>query len=188
MDDRLVTLEQKVSQLSSAVTALPILSEATVRVKLLSPPVAAIAMGGITALALVTAWHRRILSLAWIISLGGLAATLLFLAALGPVTPFGFYLAFLGVFTLWMGYTLDWIWLRWPVAFVADLCVLGMAGSFVGVWQRDGAGAVMVLQPVIFAAYLVSIAARTIGRSRDVIPFEVVLTMVLDDQAWLAAG
>ena len=52
MDDRLVTLEQKVSPLSSAVTALPILSEATVRVKLLSPPVAAIAMGGITALAL----------------------------------------------------------------------------------------------------------------------------------------
>ncbi len=36
-----------------------------------------------------------------------------------------------------------------------------------------------MLQLVIFAGYLVSIAARTLWRSRDVIPFEVVQTMAL---------
>ncbi len=166
---------------ATTLIAFPILWEATVRehVKLLSPAAAALSMGGVTALALVVAWHRRIQSLAWIISMGGLAATLLFLLALGPSTPFGFYLAFLGVFTLWMGYTLDWIWLRWPVAFVADICVLAMAEYVTGAFHRDGAGAVMVLQLVIFAGYLVSIAARTLWLSRDVIPFEVVQTMAL---------
>ncbi len=106
-------------------------------------------------------------------------ATLLFLTALGPVPSFGFYLAFLGVVALWMGYTLDWIWLRWPIAFVADLCLLVMAGSVTGVWQREGAGAVMVLQLAMFAGYLISIAVRTLWRSRDVIPFEVVQTVAL---------
>ncbi len=37
----------------------------------------------------------------------------------------------------------------------------------------------MVLQLAIFAGYLISIAARTLWRSRDVIPFEVVQTIAL---------
>ncbi len=164
-----------------ALIAFPILWEATVRenVKLLSPGAAALAMGGVTTVALAVAWLRRIQDLAWIVSIGGLVATLLFLTALGPIPSFGFYLAFLGVGALWMGYTLDWIWLRWPIAFVADLCLLVMAGAVTGVWQREGAGAVMVLQLVMFAGYLISIAVRTLWRSRDVIPFEVVQTVAL---------
>jgi hypothetical protein len=57
--------------------------------------------------------------------------------------------------------------------------VLVMAGSVIGVWKREGADEVMVLQLVIFAGYLISIAARTLWRSRDVIPFEVVQTIAL---------
>ena len=164
---------------ATALVAFPILWEATVRVKLLSPTMAALSMGGVTALALFVAWRRRVQALAWIISLGGLVATMFFLPVLGPATSFGFYLAFLGVVTLWMGYSLDWIWLRWPVAFVADVCVLAMAVTVTGASQRQRAGEVMVLQLAIFAGYLVSIAARTLWRSRDVIPFEVVQTLAL---------
>jgi hypothetical protein len=99
---------------ATAFIAFPILWEAAIRVDpvLLSPTGAALSMAGVTTLALVVAWLRRVQAVAWIISMGGLLATLLFLTALGPVTPFGFYLAFLGVATLWMGYSLDWIWLR----------------------------------------------------------------------------
>lgn len=164
---------------ATAVIAFPILWEA-LRNSLLSPERAALLMAVVTGLALAVAWRRRIQSLAWIMVASGLAATLLFLLVVPwPPTPFGFYLAFLGVATLWMGYSLDWIWLRWPVAFVADVTVLAMAGSVTGVWQRAGAPSVMVLQLVLFAAYLVSFAARTLWRSRDVIPFEVVQTAAL---------
>jgi hypothetical protein len=54
-----------------------------------------------------------------------------------------------------------------------------MAAAVTGTWQREGASGVMLLQLVLFGAYLVSIAARTIWRSRDVIPFEVVQTLAL---------
>ncbi len=164
---------------ATALIAFPILWEATVRVKLLTPRGAALAMAGVTALALAVAAMRRIQSLAWIISIGGLVAALLMLAATGPDTSFGFYLTFLGVCTLWLGYSLDWIWLRWPVALVADVCVLLLVGSVVGPWHTSDPGAVMGLQLVMFAGYLISIAARTLWRSRDVVPFEVVQTVAL---------
>ncbi len=164
---------------AAAFIAFPILWEATVRVKLLSPAESAAAMAAVTALAFLVAAVRRIQSLAWIISLAGLLAALLSFAAMGPEPAFGFYLAFLGVCTLWLGYSRDWIWIRWPVAFVADASVLLMIGSVVGAWHKGSPGAVMALQLTMFAGYLVSIAARTLWRSRDVVPFEVVQTVAL---------
>ena len=163
----------------AALIAFPILWEATISFHLLSPAAAAVAMTGFTALALAVAWRRRLQALAWITTIAGVCAAPLFMLALGPILPFGFYLAFLGVVTLWMGYSLDWIWLRWPVAFVVDLTVVIMTASVTGVWQREGASGVMLLQLVLFGGYLVSIAARTIWRSRDVIPFEVIQTLAL---------
>ena len=117
-----------------------------------------------------------------------LVAVVAFMGVLGPVAPFGFYLAFLGIVTLWMGYSLDWIWLRWPVAFVADLSVVVMAASVTGAWHRPGAGLVMQVQLTLFAAYLASIAVRTLWRSRDVVPFEVVQTLALLVVAWGGAA
>ncbi len=165
---------------ATALIAFPILWEAAVRVKLLTPAETALAMAAVTALALVVAAMRRIQSLAWIITLAGLVAALLLLAAVEPSDiSLGVYLAFLGVWTLWLGYSLDWIWLRWPVAFVADCYVLFVAGSVVGPWHKGDPGAVMALQLVMFAGYLISIAARTLWRSREVVPFEVVQTGAL---------
>jgi hypothetical protein len=163
----------------AALIAFPILWEATISFHLLSAGEAAMAMTVVTSLALAVAWQRRLQPLAWITTVAGLLAAPLFMLALGPIVPLGFYLAFLGVVTLWMGYSLDWIWLRWPVAFVVDLTVAVMAGSVTGVWHREGAGGVMLLQLTLFGAYLASIAARTIWRSRDVIPFEVLQTLAL---------
>ncbi len=163
----------------AALIAFPILWEATVSFHLLTAEGAALAMTAVTSLALAVAWRRRLQPLAWVITVAGLLAAPLFMLALGPVVPFGFYLAFLGVVTLWMGYSLDWIWIRWPVAFVVDLTVVIMAGAVTGVWQREGASGVMLLQLTLFAGYLVSIAARTIWLSRHVIPFEVLQTLAL---------
>ncbi len=166
--------------IATTLIAFPILWEAAVRVKLLTPAATAVAMAAVTALAFLVAAARRIQSLAWIVTLGGVVTALLLLLAVEPPDiSLGFYLAFLGVSTLWLGYSLDWIWLRWPVAFIADGYVLLIAGSVVGPWQKGSPGAVMALQLAMFAAYLISIAARTLWRSRDVVPFEVVQTVAL---------
>lgn len=164
---------------ATALIAFPILWEATVRFGLLTAPLAVLAMVGITSLGVAVAWTRRLEGLAWIVVVAGLLAAMAFMLALGPVVALGAYLGFLGIVTLWMGYSLDWIWLRWPVAFVLDFTVLVMAASVTGPWQRQGASSVIWLQLSVFGAYLVSIAARTLWRSRDVIPFEVVQTLAL---------
>ena len=163
---------------ATALIAFPLLWEATTKFHLLSPAGAAVAMALVTATAMTVAWRQRIQSVAWIITSAGLLAALLFMAV-GPAVPMGLYLAFLGVFTLWCGYSLDWIWLRWPVALVADLTVLGIVMTASEVWHRDEIGAVLLVQVVLFAGYLASFAARTLWRSRDVIPFEVFQTIAL---------
>jgi hypothetical protein len=57
--------------------------------------------------------------------------------------------------------------------------VLVVAGSVSGAWHKGDPGLIMALQLVMFAGYLISIAARTLWRSRDVVPFEVVQTVAL---------
>jgi hypothetical protein len=191
---------------AAALIAFPLLWEATVRFNLLTQDSAALAMGAVTLLGLTVAWHRRTQSLAWIITSAGLLTAVVFMAAgtaAGPAeavpaapaagaaaaavaeaagesaAPMAFYLAFLGVVTLWLGYVLDWVFLRWPVAVVADLTVVVMVLTATQAWHRDQAGAVMALQTVLFAGYLVSFATRTLWRSREVVPFEVVQTVAL---------
>ena len=189
---------------AASLIVFPLLWEATVRFNLLSQSSSALAMAGVTTLGLAVAWHRRTQSLAWIITTGGLLAALTFMAAgagagqateIAPAAgatatavaetagdsaaPMALYLAFLGVVTLWFGYTRDWTWLRWPVAFVADLTVVGMIITATEAWHRGQVGAVMFVQMILFAGYLVSFAARTLWRAREVVPFEVVQTLAL---------
>jgi hypothetical protein len=145
------------------------------------------------------AWQRRSQAVAWIVTSAGVLTAIVFMvsgsaaggqaaaAAAGAApavaraggesaAPMAFYLAFLGVVTLWFGYARDWIFLRWPVAVVADLTVVVMVLAATQAWHHDQAGAVMLVQTVLFGGYFVSFAARTLWRSRDVVPFEVVQT------------
>jgi hypothetical protein len=181
--------------IATVLIAFPLVWESTVRVQLLSQTFAAVAMAGVTALGLAVAWHRRVQALAWIVSSAGILAALALMAAAGSAgqpdaasgnaaaggsaAPMTLYLAFLGVVTLWFAYRLDWTWLRWPVAIVADLSVLVMAWNATEVGQREQVGAVMLVQLVLFGGYLVSFTARTLWRSRRVVPFEVVQTLIL---------
>ena len=164
---------------AGVMTGFPLVWEATVRFHLFGEWGGAAAMAAVASIGFVMAWMGRNQAVAWVVTTASVLGPLFFMLALGPDVPFGFLLGFTGIVTLWFGYALDWIWLRWPVAFVLDLSVLVMAGAVTSAWQREGAGGVMVLQLVIFGAYLASVAARTLWRSRDVIPFEVVQTLAL---------
>ncbi len=176
--------------IAAVLIAFPLVWESAVRVQLLSQASAAAVMAGVSAVGLAVAWNRRAQMLAWIVSSAGTLTALALMtaaAAQGPLTPptdksaapMTLYLAFLGVMTLWFAYRLDWTWLRWPVAIVADVSVLLMTWNATDVWQREHAGTVMLVQLVLFGGYLVSFTARTLWRSRRVVPFEVVQTLVL---------
>lgn len=159
---------------SAVVIGFPLLFEAGTRLRLLGPAASATLLAALTAGALLVAARRRLEGLAWIAALGGTAAAIALAAASGRAAPAALYLVLLGAATLWLGYVLDWFALRWPVALVADGVVLVLALAAGNGRSRDSAAAALVVLGALVAAYLGSIATRTLLLGRAVVAFEVI--------------
>jgi hypothetical protein len=138
----------------------------------------AVVLAALSVAFLFVAWRQRLQAVAWVTVLAALPTSLVLLAKTGVIAPFALYLIALGVATLWLGYTLEWKWLRWPTALVADAVVVGMALQALSPEHRDSLPVALLMQLTLLAAYLASIAIRTLVRSRKVIPFEVVQTAI----------
>jgi hypothetical protein len=162
--------------LAAAMVAFPLLLEATTRFKVLSGATSALAIAVLTAGLLFVAWRRRLHAVAWVTVVVAVPTSIVILVQTGVVVPFALYLIALGVATLWMGYSLDWWALRWPVALAADVVVLGVTLRALAPERQDTPHVAMLVQLALLGAYVVSIAIRTLVRGRNVIPFEVVQT------------
>jgi hypothetical protein len=166
-----------------AIIAFPLLWEATVRFRFLGPEATAAALTFVTAVAFGVAIRQRLQALAWIVLGAVLPISLALIASTAVVVPFAVFLVLLGVATLWLGYSLNWIWLRWPVALVADVVVYALTLRVSnGAWAESPLR-VLGVQMLLLNGYLASIAVRTLFRARDVIGFEIVQTIAV-----LAAG
>jgi len=162
--------------LAFVLIALPLIFEGTVpsgRFHFLSNAASATALGLLAVVSLGAAARRGLHVVAWITTLGALVATVGLMLLTGELGPYAIYLILLGVATLWLGYVLDWLALRWPVAFVADLTVLALALRAVSPRTPDTPAMALTVQILMLSAYLGSFAARTLFLNRDVIPFEV---------------
>jgi hypothetical protein len=163
----------------TAVTiALPLLWEAVTRFQLMDATGASLALTAISLATLAVAVRTRLQTVAWLTVVGAIASSLALTAATGIVLPFTVADIALGIVTLWIGYTVDWIWLRWPVAFTADVAVIALG---VGVTTRTASSspaAIVAVQLLLLGAYVTSVAIRTLVRGRAVIPFEAVQSTV----------
>ena len=162
--------------LAAAMVAFPLLLEATTRFKVLTGATSALAIAVLTAGLLFVAWRRRLHAVAWVTVIVALPTSIVMLAQTGVFVPFAFYLIAFGVATLWMGYSLDWPVIRWPVALAADMVVLGVTLRALAPERQDAPNVAMLVQLSLLGGYVVSIAIRTLVRGRNVIPFEVVQT------------
>jgi len=160
--------------LVASIITFPLLWEAVTRLKFLGPETSAVALTLVAGLVLAVAARQRLHVLAWIAVLSTLPTTILLIAATGSVLPFAVSLILLGVATLWLGYSLEWILLRWPAALVADVVVLALAVRVSSGSWLDHPQQVIAVQLGLLTGYLASIVIRTLIRGRDVIPFEVV--------------
>lgn len=155
----------------------PLLWEAATRFGYLGPAASAAALGTFVGLALLVAWRHRLQSVAAAASLAGMATALALVVGTGHLPALTVFLILLGIATLWLGYDRDWYWLRWPAALAANLAVLGLTLRALRPAPLERPGTVITLQLLLVAAYLASIAARTLVRGRVVIPFEVTQTV-----------
>ena len=163
---------------AAAAIGFPLLFEASGRFGLLSPVAAATLLALLSAVALGVAAARNLEGLAWVLALGGTGTAIALMAvAGGRLAPAALYLVLLGVATLWLGYVRDWVLLRWPVAFAADLAALVVALSATRPEAAEGPGAAFLVQAALLALYLGSLATRTLFLQRRVVPFEVVQTV-----------
>jgi len=163
---------------AAAAIGFPLLFEASGRFALLSPAAAAALLALLSAVALGIAAARSLEGLAWVLALGGTGTAVALMAvAEGRIAAAALYLVLLGVATLWLGYVRDWVLLRWPVAFAADLAAVVVAVAATRPEAAEGPRAAFLVQAALLALYLGSIATRTLFLQRRVVPFEVLQTV-----------
>lgn len=168
---------------TSVVIAFPLLWESSTRFDFFGAPATAAMLALFSGLALLVAWRRRLQGLAAATTLAALGTVFALALGAGQVLEPAVFLVLLGVATLWLSYDRDWHWLRWPPALAADGFAVVLAGLALREPPAAPPEAVMALQLFLLAAYLASIAARTVVRGREVMPFEVLQTVIV-----LAAG
>ena len=162
--------------LVATMIAFPLIWESVTRFQLLTPNAASLALALVTALTLASAVRQQSQVLAWIAVLAGLGTSLVLVAATRVVLPVAGFTIALGIATLWIGYSVDWVLLRWPAALVADLMVLALAARVASGSWPDPPARVIALQLLLLTGHLASVAARTLLRGRGVNLFEVLQT------------
>lgn len=164
--------------LAAALVAFPLLVEATTRFKVIGVAGSVLGLVVLTAAFLGVAVRRRLHAVAWITVVAALPTTAILLLKTGVTAPFVLYLIALGVATVWLAYAQGWTLIRWPVALAADLAVVGATFRALAPGNSQAFRIVLLLQVTLVAAYLGSIAVRTLLRERNVTLFEVTQTVV----------
>lgn len=164
--------------LGAALVAFPLLVEATTRFEVIGVAGSVVGLVVLTAAFLLVAVRRRLHAVAWIVVVAALPTSAVLLLKTGVAAPFALYLIALGVTTLWLAYSHGWTAIRWPVALAADLAVVGVTMRALAPDQPGAVRVAMLLQIMLVAAYLGSIAVRTLLRERNVTLFEVTQTLL----------
>lgn len=158
---------------SFALVAYPLLWEAITRFALITTSSGAFVLAGITGAALLTARWKQIETLAWFAALGATATAVALAIGTSTFIPYTVVVALVGVAALWLGYVDEWVGIRWPVAFAADVLVLLVTLRALSPNVAGATGETLTLQLLVLALYLGSFVARTLVLGREVIPFEV---------------
>src|SRR3954470_20323463 len=163
---------------TAVMIALPLLWEADTRFRLLGAVAASVLLAVVVLSTLAVAARARLQAVAWLAAIGFIVSSVALTAATSVVLPFAVVDIVLGVATLWIGYTVNWIWLRWPVAFVADVAVIALGVGAASGTASSRPAAIVAVQLLLLGAYIASVAIRTLLRGREVIPFEAIQSTV----------
>jgi hypothetical protein len=157
---------------AAAIIGFPLLWEATAGFKILTPAAGAAALTAFTAIALFVAHRRSLRRLAWVFTVGAVAAAIALTVATKALVLFSVFLLLLGVVTLWLGYIHRWRGPGWFAAAAVDGIVLLLA---LMVRVGDPERLAQILPPVFLVGiqlalvvlYIGSFGLRTLTRGRD---------------------
>ena len=171
----------------SIILIMPLLVEATQHFQLLSGRQSAAALAVYCTLALGVALKRNLKTLAWLTTAGGIATGIAILIVSHSAYLVAAILILLGLATLWIAYTKDWLGLQWLGAVGANGVTLGLVGlSTTEQWPVEPQMAA-IFAMLLLLSYLVSFAYRTHVRDRSVAFFEPMQALTASAVAFIAA-
>lgn len=170
--------------LAGVLIAFPILVEAALKYKFLSPDTSVLGATATGLVALGVGWRRHLRAFSWLAVMATAGSGLVLGWEAGSPVMVAFCLNVLGLAVLWVGYGRHWLGLAWFTAVLVDVAVLVVLVLLLAVpeaKERFGLGpfTVIAIQFSAVAVYLGSISARTLIRDRDVLPFEAFQTLSL---------
>jgi hypothetical protein len=179
--------------LAASLIAFPLIYEAAVKFKIISPSGAALLIAGIAFLTLWVASRWSLHALAWVTVILAIVTSLFLVMATRTIVPFAYVCLAVSVAAAWRGYEYEWHLLRWPLAVFANVLMLNMSMAVLMKWSGDGAGAAVTAQLLLFGAYFAMFATRRLiyGAPPDL--FEVfqtsgALVCGVGAALWLAAA
>jgi hypothetical protein len=154
--------------IASAIIALPLIWEATVKFEFLSPLAGAGALLATSVLTMIVVWRRSLRRLAWVVTVGAGSTALVLAVSTRSLALFASFLLILGSMTLWLGWLRGWRGPGWLAAVFADLSVLMatvmvLVGRSEQVLQILHPESVVTLQLALVLVYCGSLGARTLG-------------------------
>ena len=156
----------------SIVLAMPLLVEAVQHFELLTGRQSAVALGLYCAVALGVALRPDLRMLAWLTTAAAIATGLALIIVSHTAYLVAAVLILLGLATLWIAYSKDWIGLQWLGALGANGVVLGLVGlGTTGQWPVT-ADTAAVFAMFLLLAYLVSFVYRSHVKGQSVAMFE----------------
>jgi len=170
---------------AAAAIAFPLLWETTVRLKVLPPALAALALLTFTLLLTGTTLRHALRRTAWIVALGALATGMGIMAAASAIVEFCPFFILAGGVSLLLSDSADWRSLRWPAALGADLAVAVMVilalspGGSEALARNLRPGPVLASALAFVAVNLGVFLHRTLRRPRSVGTFEIVQTLAV---------
>lgn len=166
--------------LAAVLVAYPFLGEASARMHLATPAVAAAGWVTVTAAGLAAAARARLRLVAWAFTLGALGSGLLLQAATGRPVLFTWLLLGLGAGTLLLAYGRGWRLKRWVVALAVDALVLRLVVTAAG--GASGAPAPASVLPLALAlpvAYLGLFTYRALVLGKGVRAFYITQSLAV---------
>jgi hypothetical protein len=171
----------------SIVLIMPLLVEATQHFKLLTGTQSALALAIYCSLALGVALTRDLRTLAWMTTAGGIATALALMMVSHAAYIVATILILLGLATMWITYSKDWLGLQWLGAVGANSVVLGLVGlSTTDKWSIEPQTAA-VFAMFLLLSYLVSFVYRSHVKGQDVAMFEPMQSLAASGIAFAAA-
>ncbi|MBW2543537.1 MAG: hypothetical protein JRF15_15750, partial [Deltaproteobacteria bacterium] len=159
---------------AASLIAFPLIWETTLRFELFSPIAAAVALVGFVALGLAVTWRRELRTLAWIIILFNLVASVVLLIGTRDFLSLSVALLLVAAAVETLAVREEWLPLRWPAALGIDLAGLMLISASLRPESAPGnspalpIGGVIVVLLAIPSLYLVSIGVRTLLRQKRI--------------------